>query len=467
MSKKDKRPNVLLVYPDQMRYDCTSLAGNPTVKTPHIDALATEGVMFDSAFSSYPLCCPFRASLMTGVYAHEHGMLTNHYPIRLGQTVLPELMNEAGYRTGWFGKWHLNGGNKFDHVSKPLRLGFQEFVGFSRGHDYLNGTYYRNDDPQPYRSDKYEPEYQTDHVIEFMTESLEREEPFMAMICYGLPHDPVDSAPDYYKHMYSPDDVVLPDTIPVDMREHEKAYRAMYYGLVSCVDDQIKRLTDWLKEAGIEEDTLVIFVSDHGDLNGEHGLRYKSSFYDASMHVPLIIRYPQISEGGIRVDQMVDASIDVMPTILDICDVPVPEHLRGKSLRKLISTGADEERNNHVYYQLPRTGRKAAKVLDRQERKFYGERGIRTNDFVYVEKEGIPFALFDLKRDPGEKTNFINSIEYLEVIEDYRKWLATIMEDVGDSWDIEVEDGPPDYLTHEENKAWVAAIHKRAIIEQR
>ena len=129
-------PNIVLIYPDQMRYDSTSRSGNKLVKTPAFDALAEAGAYFENAYTSFPLCCPFRASLMSGAYAHSIGMCTNHYPINLNWpgTFLPQAVKTRGYETAWIGKWHLNGGNKFDYVPREYRLGFDEFIGYSRGH---------------------------------------------------------------------------------------------------------------------------------------------------------------------------------------------------------------------------------------------------------------------------------------------------------------------------------------------
>lgn len=136
-------PNIVLIYPDQMRYDATSRSGNKLVKTPAFDALAEAGAYFENAYTSFPLCCPFRASLMSGAYAHSIGMCTNHYPINLNWpgTFLPQTVKTRGYETAWIGKWHLNGGSKFDYVPREYRLGFDEFIGYSRGHHYINGFF--------------------------------------------------------------------------------------------------------------------------------------------------------------------------------------------------------------------------------------------------------------------------------------------------------------------------------------
>lgn len=131
------KPNILLIYADQMRYDAMRCAGNPVIKTPQIDRLAREGVQFTEAYTSFPICCPFRASVMTGKYAQNHGLIQNHFPLRSDQTFLGDLMKQAGYRTGYIGKWHLEGGPKPGFVPPGRRFGWDHFIGFNRGHDYM------------------------------------------------------------------------------------------------------------------------------------------------------------------------------------------------------------------------------------------------------------------------------------------------------------------------------------------
>ena len=132
-------PNIVIIYPDQFRADALGCASNPVVQTPNIDRLAKEGVRFANAFVSFPLCSPFRASLFTGKYAHTNGLLANHFPIPLGQSYLAEILRDRGYRTGYVGKWHLDGGRKPGFVPPgDRRLGFDHFVGFNRGHYYMN-----------------------------------------------------------------------------------------------------------------------------------------------------------------------------------------------------------------------------------------------------------------------------------------------------------------------------------------
>ena len=201
-------------------------------------------------------------------------------------------------------------------------------------------------------SRRFEPEYQTGHLLEFMGRMVRNDRPFMAMICYGIPHSPVDMSVEPYLNMYSPENVELPPTVPSWKAEASARYRAKYYGLVSCVDDQLARIDAWLRENGIFDNTAVIFVSDHGDMCGEHGLEYKSSFHEASAHVPLAIRWPSVIAGGTRVSQIVDPAVDLFPTILEMCGAELPSFAQGTSLLRAACSGYEPEREDVGYYEL-------------------------------------------------------------------------------------------------------------------
>lgn len=442
-----KKPNIILIYPDEMRYDSTSYSGNEVCKTPAIDLIAKEGASFTSAYTSFPLCCPFRSSLMTGKYAHKSGVFCNHYKIPLNQEFLPEIMNKNGYQTAWFGKWHLSGDNMFEFVEKKYRLGFQNFVGYNRGHRYLGGIYYRNDDRTPHKSRKYEPEYQTDHLLSYISEASKEDKPFMAMLCYGLPHHPVEMQPDYYKTMYNKEDIDIPDTVPEWSVEQSKQYRAFYYGLVTCVDDQILRIDTYLKTNGLVNNTIFIIVSDHGDMCEEHGITDKNVGYKSSTHVPLFIRYPKLIKEGTVINQIVDPTVTLTPTILDLCNINIPLYMAGQSLKKVLTLGYDNSLNDYSYLQLLRTYPSVNKVLSPIDRKYYAQRGIRTKDYLYIELEGKPFMLYDLNKDPDEKYNCVGNFKYDSIVDKLSNKLHDIMKKEEDSWDIGLIEFPEHYAS--------------------
>ena len=449
------KPNVLIIYPDQMRYDCTGFSGNPVIKTPTINQLAADGVFFRNAYTSFPLCCPFRASLLTGKYATSHGMLANHYPIPLNQQFLPQIMRDHGYATAWIGKWHLNGGKKHDYVPEEYRLGFEHFIGFSRGHAYLNPIYYRDNDPTPYTSDMYEPDLQTGHLLEFIEQSLTEERPFFAGISYGPPHVSVDLAPESVKHLYRPDEVPMGQTVPPAEEQEAREFIAKYYGMVQNIDSQVHRIVSFLASRGELERTILIFVSDHGDMCGEQGGLYgKKTWFDSSMHIPFLIYYPE-KLSSLDCDQMVDPSVSIMPTILDLCGIPIPAEVEGRSLAELMAQGQDETLSDAVLYQIPRE-------KEGPEKHPFAERGFRTRELVYIEREGLPVALYHLDEDPEERYNLAFHTRYLGQIQKCHERLQKMMDAIGDSWEKEAHFPPPDFQTHEDGLLYNQILYQRA-----
>lgn len=451
-----KQPNIIVIYPDQMRADAMSCAGNPCIRTPNLDRLASQGVRFSNAFTSFPLCSPFRASFMTGKYAHSAGMCANHYPIPLNQDFLADILRRNGYRTGYFGKWHLNGGPKHGPVRREERLGFETFRGFSRGHRYFNSIYYKDDDPQPYTSRCYEPDYQTDHIIEFMEKPSDL--PFFAMICYGIPHPPLDAPPEYL-NMYSTRDVPIEENTPQDEEFRAKArdFLAKYYGLVACVDANVGKILDWLDRKNLSENTLVIFVSDHGEMAGEHGLYDKKTYYRSSMQVPLIVRYPACFKGGRVLSNLVDPSVDTMPTILDMCGITVPKDVQGKSYLSLLD-GSDKPTRDAIHYEI-------CMEKEGPEKFPIPERGIRTLDWLYVRTEEKPIALFNLRDDPLEMNNLVHSTAHKKIMENLDARITEHMKQTNDRWDIQAVFPPPNFQSHEDGAKLAEDLSKMAIVE--
>jgi arylsulfatase A-like enzyme len=444
-----------------MRADVMGCAGNTCIKTPNIDRLAMEGVRFKNAFTSFPLCSPFRASLFTGKYAHSNGQFANHYPIPLGQDFLAEILRDNGYRTGYIGKWHLDGGIKPGFVPPgERRLGFDHFVGFNRGHFYFNSIYYRDTD-QPYHCPRYEPDYQTDHLIEFMESCVHAPDgnPFLAMICLGIPHPPL-VAPPYYRNLYSPEEVSPRSNVPLDPESQERArnFLAGYYGLVANVDHNIGRILDWLDKKGLADDTLVVLLSDHGEMAGEQGCYGKKTAYDSSMRVPLIVRYPRRFPAGHTVSSLVDVSVDTMPTLLELCELPILGAVQGTSYLSLLDGGSEPTRNE-VYYEIIMEG-------EGPERFPVPERGVRTVDWLYVRTEDSPKVLFDLRNDPLEMSNLIGDSKYSDTVRELDSLLREHMARTDDDWSIEAKFPPPNFMTHQEGAENVKRLLEKAIVEQ-
>lgn len=479
-----KQPNILLIYADQMRYDCMSPSGNKIVKTPHLQRMADEGACFDNAFSSYPLCCPFRASLMTGKQAQGHGMTQNHFPLDSNQEFLAEHMQDAGYQTMYVGKWHLEGGPKPGFVPPERRFGFEKFVGFNRGHSYLDGIFYRDTD-QPYRCRRYEPDYQTDHMLDFIDSALteQPDKPFFAMLSYGPPHHPNDM-PEHWRKMYDPADIALsaarlPEAeqiriqtqrVEIDCEGDMKAalrsrcaygtkkplepetedevrtFIAEYYAMISNIDHNVGRLLGLLDARGIGDDTMVIFLSDHGDMLGEHGYYcgYKPQGYRAAMQVPFLVRYPKGTAARHRPDGLIDVGIDTPVTLLDLVGGKPLSEAHGISYKAMLD-GASDGSRDAVMYQTFR-------MNDGAKGEFtpVPERGIRTKDWLYVRQPKRRKFLFDQRNDPAELNNLTASVAHTVLMDELDTRIDEHMKTTGDDWGKCADFPPPGFLTHDE-----------------
>ncbi|MCY4327479.1 MAG: sulfatase-like hydrolase/transferase, partial [Rhodobacteraceae bacterium] len=472
--------------------------GNPDVKTPNLDRLALEGVCFDEAFTSYPLCTPFRASLLTGKYAHQAGLYSNHFPINTDQPSLAPSLNATGYKSGYIGKWHLYGGPKPGFVPPGLaRMGFDHFVGYNRGHYYMNAIFYRDTD-QPYRCKRYEPDFQTDHTIEFMESAVEAGDPFYAYVCFGPPHFPMDM-PEHWRCMYDPDKITLPNGTPnpelqkrraqerthldydgddrfgerskveqiegqdpeIETEGQIRKFVAEYYGMISNVDWNVGRLLNWLDAKGLSNDTIVFFFSDHGDMLGQHGsyCGIKRQAYRASAHVPLLVRYPARFAKDKRVDSLVDVAVDTMPTLLETCGVEIPEGVQGHSYLTLLQ-GDDAPIRDHVQFELMK-----ADFGGRPERHVKPERGIRTKDWLYVRKQDRPLYLFDQCADRGEIMNLVDNPAYTQIQAELDTRVLKNMKETGDAWELEMDFPPPGYLTHAEGAEYLRNVVLPSAIE--
>ena len=495
----NKQPNILMIYADQMRYDCAGFSGNKDVKTPNLDRLANEGVCFDEAFTSYPLCTPFRASLLTGKYAHQSGLYSNHFPINTDQPSLAPSLNKVGYRSGYIGKWHLYGGPKPGFVPPgPDRMGFDHFVGYNRGHYYMDAIFYRDTD-QPYSCKRYEPDFQTDHTIEFMESVEGTDSPFFAYVCFGPPHFPMEM-PEHWRNMYNLNEIELPKGTPNpelqkrraaerlkldfdgDNRfgEHSKAdkvegqdpdvenewqirkFVAEYYGMISNIDFNVGRLLNWLDAKKLSNNTIVIFFSDHGDMLGQHGsyCGIKRQAYRSSAQVPLLIRYPSRFGSGKRVSHLIDVAVDTMPTILETCGVDIPTGVQGLSYLSMLDSTSDGPTRDHVQYELMK-----ADFGGRSERHVKPERGIRTKDWLYVRKEDRPLYLFDQNADRDELFNLVGNPEYSTIQAELDARVIKNMEETADAWDLEMDFPPPGYMSHKEGKDHLLNVVKPAAIE--
>ena len=335
-----ERPNILFILTDDHRYDFMSCAGKPDfLKTPNIDRIANEGVIFKNAFATTALCSPSRASILTGCYAHKHGVYGNiNVDPDPALPTFPELLQAAGYETAFIGKWHMA-------YSADPRPGFDHWVSFSDQGTYVDCELNVNGKKQVAR------EYITDELTNRALRYLRRQrtKPFMLYLSHKAVHGPWTPA-DRHVQEFVYDKVPLYDSVHDDVvskpawvqaiiKAHRKGRSVFptpedklkdYLRTLLAVDEGVGRILKELKRQQILNNTVIIYASDNGYLFGEHALADKRSAYEPSMRIPLLMRYPIAVAAGTVVESLV-LNIDLAPTILELASVQIPSEMQGKS----------------------------------------------------------------------------------------------------------------------------------------
>ena len=428
-----KKPSILFVFADQLRYSAVGSSGNQIVRTPNFDRLASQGLVFDNAFASHPLCSPYRANILTGKYGFANGVPDNEYLLWDNQVTLAQALKTAGYHTAYVGKWHLGSG-PYTHQK---RYGFDYMFAFNCLNRHYGAVYHSNE-AGPIKIDKFAPEGETDEAIRFIEEhvKMRSDSPFALIMSWEPPHWPYDRYPQEF-NIYDPAGVDLPPNVPVQMAEFARREIAQYYGNVSAIDAQMGRLTEALDRLGIADDTIVCFSSDHGDHLSSHGYgkpmdkwmpptmrASKSTPYEESIHIPFILRYPRAVRAGRRTAAMF-SSVDVMPTLLALCGVAIPDGVQGHNLAHVVTGKDGPEPPDSVYLMNMGTG------WPDRDRWVGCWRGVRTDRWVYArwyKQDDHDPVLFDRQNDPHELNNLAGNPKFAEVRQQMearlKKWMA-------------------------------------------
>jgi arylsulfatase A-like enzyme len=420
----DRPPNVLIIMPDQWRGQDLGCMGNPEVRTPHLDALAAHGLRLPNMFANTPVCCPARAILMTGKYAHKNGMVANDLRLRESETTLAELLGARGYRTGFIGKWHLDGGRRLPGFVPPgpRRQGFAFWAANECNHEHFRPVYFR-DDERPIAADRFEPEVWTDLAIEFLHGVGDR--PFFLMVAMGPPHDPY-GAPERYQKLYDPDRLTMRPNWVAGLRGAGRKEIAAYYAAMTAIDEQVGRLLAELDRSGRADDTIVLFLSDHGDMLGSHGQRLKRKPWEESIRVPGLVRYPRAIAPG-RTSEAIVTHVDVAPTLLSLCGITPPADMQGADLSGVL-LGRAEPGPDAAFLQIfvPFAGDGTPKPW----------RGVRTKEHLFARSEEVPWLLYDLKADPFEQVNLVGRAETSGLQARLEETLTSWMKRTGDAWSL-------------------------------
>ncbi len=455
-----KRPNVVFILTDDQRWNCLGLADNSAMATPNIDRLGREGVYFRNAFCTTSLCSPSRASILGGLYAHSHGVSNNftEYPTDL--PTFPRQLQKAGYQTAYIGKYHM--GEKND----DRRPGFDYFVTHQGQGQYYDNVFCFNG-KQRREIKGYYTRVVTNMAIEWL-DKRDKNRPFMLFMGHKAPHSFYIPEPQY-AHAFDDVDIRYPLTA-FHLQDNPKWYQARldtwhgiygpifdyrkkfpdrsargvldfanmvraYRGTIISVDDSVGQIYNYLKSIGELDNTLIIFTTDNGLLEGEHGMVDKRTMHEASIRLPLVVRYPGLTapDAPKIIDEQV-LTVDFAPTILDICHAePLPK-VHGRSWKKLVRTG-DPDWRRSWYYEYN---------YEKQFPYTPNVRGVRTDRWKYIRYphgDGSPdrhmAELYEIRADPNETHNLINDPQYVPVVKRLRKELDRLIRET---------DGYPDKM---------------------
>ena len=421
-----KRPNVVFVFADQWRAQATGYAGNPDVKTPHLDRFAAQSLQFTRAVSNCPVCSPWRATLMTGQFPLTHGVFVNDVPISGEPKYLAECFKEAGYATAYIGKWHIDGHGRSSYIPRERRKGFDYWKVRECTHNYNSSLYYA-DTPEELYWDGYDASAQTRDAADYIR-SREPEKPFLLMLSWGPPHAPYDTAPEAYRRLYDPERITLRPNVPDGKAEAARASIAGYYAHCTALDDCFAALLEALDNAGMREDTIVVFTSDHGDMLGSHGATKKQRPWDESILVPMLVRYPGLFGcEGRTVDNPINAT-DLMPTLLGLAGLNVPDTVEGHDFTAYLS-GRGPAPETAALIELP--------VCFHQYAYHNGGRdwrGLRTARYTYVIDRDGPWMLYDNERDPYQLENLVEADAYAGVRDELDLALRSRMQERADEF---------------------------------
>ena len=399
-----KRPNVVVLLPDQLRAQSLPLFGEQQIDTPHINRLANEGTVLTQAISNCPVCTPARAMLLTGRYPQTTGHLINTTRTRHSEISIGDAFAHQGYRTAWVGKWHLHTGlwpaldrmpQHPDWVPEGRdRLGFDYWRAYNQHMVYFDGFVHK-DDWNYERWDGYETDGLLNYGKEFM-DSVD-DEPFLLFLSPHQPHfTPFTFAPQsYYTRL--PKTLTLPDNVPAQKREAALDMYRHYLAMILAVDDMLGNLLAYLDRKGLADNTIVVFASDHGTQGGAQGVNpwSKKNPYDASIHVPGIIRYPGIIEAGAKRDHIM-SMVDWFPTLCGLAGIPVPRSVEGRNkAAAVLAPHADDDSafimNFSKWFDWFRDGAEW--------------RGVRSRTHTYAKWLNGKTELYDLAADPLQKHN--------------------------------------------------------------
>jgi len=419
------KPNILFLNADQWRASATGYAGDPNVKTPNLDKLASEALNFRNAVTVLPVCTPYRAALMTGRYPTSTGMFLNDVHLPDEELCMAEIFGAEGYDTGYIGKWHLNGDGRESYIPPKQRQGWKYWKAAECDHNYNHSHYYSGTNELKQYWQGYDAYAQTKDAQQYLRDHAGNPKPFVLMISYGTPHFPHQTAPKELQALYPPDKILLPPNVPVELQANARKEAQGYYAHCSALDKCIGDLMQTLSDTGLATNTIVVFSSDHGETLGCHGVlpKNKQVPWNESAGIPFLLRAPGI---GARTVSTPITTPDVLPTLLGLCGLTVPKSVEGEDLTPLIKSG--EDTNRAALYMAVAPFIRTAPEYNTPYR------AIRTERYTYIHGLNGPAMLYDNSLDPYQTNNLVGQPEFKKLVEQMNGRLQAELKRVGDDF---------------------------------
>lgn len=441
LSAQSKPRNIIFILTDDHRYDAMGfLKGQSFLETPHMDAMARNGVHAPNAFVTTALCSPSRASILTGQYAHKHRVVDNNNPIPPGTTYFPQLLQQqANYQTGFFGKWHMGG------EGDDPQPGFDRWVSFRGQGTYSPSRNGLNIDGRRVPQKGYITDELTDYALDWLNQT-KPSRPYFLYLSHKATHSEFEPAA-RHKGKFARANFVYPKSyappkpeqrVPLWVQNQRNSWHGVEYPYHSrldiaeyyrryaetlcAVDDSLGRVMSWLQSKNQLDSTLVVYMGDNGFAFGEHGLIDKRTAYEESMRVPLLLQCPELFGRGKKLNQVV-ANIDIAPTCLDAAGLTPPSSIQGRSFLPLAQGRQIPWRDGLLYeYYWERNFPQTPTI-----------HALRGDRYKYVRYQGLwdLDELYDLQADPLEMQNLIDSPAHKSIALEMNKKLFATLESTG------------------------------------